>query len=212
MSSKRTNLESHIISVAKQLFIEKGYVATSMGDIAQQAGVTRPSLHYYFSTKESMFQAVFGSIVGSLLPRSEEILSRPIPIMERLELIVGEYLELFKSNPSLPQFLCGEIRRNADHLVEEAKLCRLDEFGEIIRLYLGQEMAAGNIRTVPIHIVFMSIYSSLTFPFLARELLVHLFLEGNQARFEPFLQEWKLYIMDSLRALLCKDAPGAAAC
>lgn len=204
MSHKRTSHESHIISVAKEMFIEKGYVATSMGDIAQKAGVTRPSLHYYFSTKESMFQAVFGSIVGSLLPKSEEILQRPIPIMERLALIVDAYLELFRSTPSLPQFLCGEFRRNADHLVEEAKLCRLNEFGEMIRRYLGQEMALGNIRTVPIHIVFTSIYSSLSFPFLARELLVHLFLEGVQERFEPFLLEWKQYIMSSLRSLLCQ--------
>lgn len=209
MSTKRIDLESRIIQVAKDLFIEKGYVATSMGLIAQKVGITRPTLHYYYSTKESMFQAVFGSIVGSLLPHSEEILRRPIPIMERLELIVDAYLELFRSTPSLPQFLCSEIRRNADYLVEEAKLCRLHEFGEMIRLYLGQEMEAGNIRTVPIHIVFTSIYSSLSFPFLARELLVHLFLNGEQEQFEPFLMEWKHYIIANLRALLSKEQPPA---
>lgn len=204
MSSKRTDLESRIIRAAQDLFVEKGYVATSMGLIAQRVGITRPTLHYYFSTKESMFQAVFGSIAGSLLSRVEAILKRPIPIMERLELIVDDYLQHFKANPSLPQFLCGEIRRNADHLVEEAKLCRLDEFGEMIRVCLGKEMEAGNIRTLPSHVVFMSIYSSLSFPFLARELLVHLFLDGKQEQFDAFLQEWKQYIVANLRALLSK--------
>lgn len=205
MSTKRIDLESRIITAAKDLFIEKGYVATSMGHIAERAGITRPTLHYYFSTKESMFQAVFGTIVASLLPHSEKILRRPIPIMDRLELIVDAYLALFRDNPSLPQFLCGEIRRNAGHLVEEAKLCRLNEFGEMIRVYLGQEMAAGNIRTIPIHIVFMFIYSSISFPFLTRELLVHLFLDGHQDEFEPFLLEWRQYIVSGLRSLLSKE-------
>lgn len=59
------NLETKIIEIAKQQFIENGFVETSMSDIAAKVGINRPGLHYYFRTKDRMFQAVFGDIVQS---------------------------------------------------------------------------------------------------------------------------------------------------
>ena len=61
--------EARIIDAARELFIEKGYAATSMSDIAARAGMNRPALHYYFRTKERMFRAVFGGIVDEIVPR-----------------------------------------------------------------------------------------------------------------------------------------------
>lgn len=59
-SVNNENLETKIIEVAKQQFIENGFAETSMSDIAAKVGINRPGLHYYFRTKERMFQAVFG--------------------------------------------------------------------------------------------------------------------------------------------------------
>ena len=53
------NIESRIIEAAKQEFIKKGFEQTSMSDIAAVVGINRPTLHYYFRTKDKMFQAVF---------------------------------------------------------------------------------------------------------------------------------------------------------
>ena len=58
------NIESRIIEAAKQEFIKKGFEQTSMSDIAAVVGINRPTLHYYFRTKDKMFQAVFASIVA----------------------------------------------------------------------------------------------------------------------------------------------------
>ena len=52
------NIESRIIEAAKQEFIKKGFEQTSMSDIAAVVGINRPTLHYYFRTKDKMFQAV----------------------------------------------------------------------------------------------------------------------------------------------------------
>ena len=50
------NIEQNVIACAHRLFIEKGYVNTSMSDIAAAVGITRPALHYYFRTKERLFR------------------------------------------------------------------------------------------------------------------------------------------------------------
>lgn len=57
-ATENNELEYQIIETAKQLFIEKGFVETSMSDIAAKVGINRPTLHYYFRTKDRMFQAV----------------------------------------------------------------------------------------------------------------------------------------------------------
>ena len=62
-------MENKIINAARALFIEKGYAETSMSEIATRVGINRPALHYYFRTKDKMFQAVIGGIVSSIIPK-----------------------------------------------------------------------------------------------------------------------------------------------
>ena len=66
------NIEQNVIACAHRLFIEKGYVNTSMSDIAAAVGITRPALHYYFRTKERLFRAISrkSSIVNVLAERA----------------------------------------------------------------------------------------------------------------------------------------------
>ena len=54
-TTEHSDLEQQIIKTAQQLFIEKGFVETSMSDIAATVGINRPTLHYYFRTKDKMF-------------------------------------------------------------------------------------------------------------------------------------------------------------
>ncbi|MFI8481855.1 TetR/AcrR family transcriptional regulator [Pseudomonas sp. NPDC078700] len=54
---RRRNIEK-ILFCAEKVFAEKGYGSTSMGDIAEEAGLPRSNLHYYFNTKDDLYQAV----------------------------------------------------------------------------------------------------------------------------------------------------------
>ena len=62
-ATENNHLEQRIIETAQQLFIEKGFTETSMSDIAHTVGINRTTLHYYFRTKDKMFQAVFNKII-----------------------------------------------------------------------------------------------------------------------------------------------------
>ncbi|WP_166365087.1 TetR/AcrR family transcriptional regulator [Pseudomonas akapageensis] len=54
---RRRNVEK-ILLAAEKVFAEKGYRGTSMGDIAAETDLPRTNLHYYFSTKSALYQAV----------------------------------------------------------------------------------------------------------------------------------------------------------
>ncbi|MCE1117414.1 MULTISPECIES: TetR/AcrR family transcriptional regulator [Pseudomonas] len=59
---RRRNVEK-ILQAAEQVFAAKGYGATSMGDIAEQAQLPRSNLHYYFSTKDELYRAVLQDLL-----------------------------------------------------------------------------------------------------------------------------------------------------
>ena len=49
------NAKALLIKVATKLFAEKGYASTSVREIVERAGVTKPVLYYYFKNKEGIF-------------------------------------------------------------------------------------------------------------------------------------------------------------
>jgi AcrR family transcriptional regulator len=51
-----------LISVARELFTERGYAATSVEDVVQRAGVARGALYHHFSGKDALFQAVYDAV------------------------------------------------------------------------------------------------------------------------------------------------------
>ncbi|WP_417009689.1 TetR/AcrR family transcriptional regulator [Bacteroides congonensis] len=203
-TTEYNDLERQIIETAQQLFIEKGFAGTSMSDIAATVGINRPTLHYYFRTKDKMFKAVFGSIVISLMPKIHDIIKLDIPFVDRMGMVLNEYIELFTKEPYLPKFICGEIQRNVNHLLEVAKELQFEAALSLVKDTLLAEMEAGKIKKVPLPMVFLTFYSLLTYPFLVRNLITTLFLD-NEEDFTSFLQEWKQHIITELTNLLSND-------
>lgn len=203
-TTEYNDLERQIIETAQQLFIEKGFAGTSMSDIAVTVGINRPTLHYYFRTKDKMFKAVFGSIVISLMPKIHDIIKLDIPFVDRMGMVLNEYIELFTKEPYLPKFICGEIQRDVNHLLEAAKELQFEAALSLVKDTLLAEMEAGKIKKVPLPMVFLTFYSLLTYPFLVRNLITTLFLD-NEEDFTSFLQEWKQHIITELTNLLSND-------
>lgn len=62
MEAKDMNeMEPRIIEAAKRVFVRKGYEAATMSDVAAEVGIGRTALHYYYRTKEILFDAIFGN-------------------------------------------------------------------------------------------------------------------------------------------------------
>ena len=64
----QTETEEKIIASAEKLFYQKGKAGTSMQDIADDAGINRTLLNYYFRSKDQLFEAVFRKAMGSFVP------------------------------------------------------------------------------------------------------------------------------------------------
>lgn len=204
MNSQSNDMENRIIKAAESVFIEKGFSETSMSDIAAKAGINRPVLHYYFRTKEKMFQAVFGNIVTSFIPHIHDIiLQNEMPLQERLDRIVDIYFGVLREKPTLPLFIIREMNRNMEYMNSTITELHLNQYVEKISGALLEEMKQGKMKTVPIQFVFFTFYGLLTTPFLAKHLAESAFLKDKDT-FDDMLKEWKPYIIKQMTCLLAE--------
>ena len=202
---KGSSLEERIIDAAKSVFIEKGYTDACMSEIAERVGINRPGLHYYFRTKDKMFNAVFGMIVASVIPKFQDIITnRDLSLSVRVEQIVDVYYYLLQENPYLPLFKSREIDRDVDFLLKTFSDLKVEHFFAELKNYLLEEMDKGRLRRVPLRIVFLTFYSALTFPFVSRKLMRETMMEKGED-FRTVLDEWKPYIISQMVNLLSVD-------
>ncbi len=200
-TTANTDMEFRILEAAKDVFMEKGFAETSMGDIAARVGINRPSLHYYFRTKDRIFQAAFGMIIQKIVPKVEEfITAKDVPISERVASLVDVYYEIFKNNPTLPLFIVREINRDVNYIIDTIHNTPMRMTLMKIVTSLRTEMAEGKLNTVPLPMLFYTFYGAMTFPFLTKDLAERLLAE--EGSFNELLEQWKPYIIRQMDNLL----------
>ncbi|MBR2359866.1 MAG: TetR/AcrR family transcriptional regulator [Bacteroidaceae bacterium] len=195
-------MENKIIDAARAVFIEKGYAETSMSEIAARVGINRPGLHYYFRTKDKMFQAVFGSIVSSVVPKVfEALVHKEKSVAERIEGIIDAYYALFLENPQLPMFMLRELNRDSDLLIHTVQELNVVDVARNALVSLQEEMDEGKLNRVPLQFIFYNFYGLLIIPFLTRDISTKVF-ENDEDGFKLKLSEWKQNIISQMEDLL----------
>lgn len=196
------DIESKIIEAAKALFLEKGFAETNMSDIATKVGINRPALHYYFRTKDRMYQAVFGMIIQNIIPKVQDfIMAKDRPIAERVAGVVDTYYKMFSNNPSLPLFVVREIHRNVDYVINAITNSPMRQTFIKMASSLREEMDEGKLNTVPLSVLFYTFYGAMTFPFLTKNLAERL-LNEDADNFDELLEVWKPYVIKQMVNLL----------
>ena len=199
---KCEDMETSILRTAKRLFLQNGFEETTMSMIAMEMGVNRPTLHYYFRTKDKMFQAVFGSIIQSLLPKIHEtITNTDRDITDRIGDMVNIYYAILKDEPTLPLFIVREIQRDLQHLLNTIYDTHNDNFFLSITESLKSEMESGKIKKIPLPFVFYTFYGLVMTPFLTMNLGTMVF-SIYSGPFDALITKWKPYIVNQMTSLL----------
>lgn len=106
----KQNKELEILKAAEHEFLTKGYDGARTTSIAQAAGVTHAMLHYYFRTKEQLFDRIVDSKFTTMSQSLIAILGDPtLPIVERLKSGIESHFDFVAANPELPRFVINEI-------------------------------------------------------------------------------------------------------
>ena len=110
--SKKDNTEQAILQAAETEFLDKGFALAKTTEIAKQAGVTHAMLHYYYRTKEKLFERVFQEKVDLMAHSLVATLDDGKPFLKQMEDLTGAHFDFIAENPKLPFFLLNEIHLN----------------------------------------------------------------------------------------------------
>lgn len=87
-----------MLDAATLVFAEKGFEAAAMDDIAFAAGMTKPTLYRYFSSKESLFEAVFVNALDLLVAAISDAIAQNKGPISQLEAIIRAIVPTFREH------------------------------------------------------------------------------------------------------------------
>jgi TetR/AcrR family transcriptional regulator len=197
-SKHSESTEDKILEAAKKVFVRNGLDGATMQQIADEAGINKSLLHYYFRTKQKLFGTVLKFAFKFIVPQLQDILTSPDPIFIKIERLVSEYIDLLLKNSHIPAFVLHEINRNPDSIVQIMKDAGINP--KLLFNPLLEDIRKGNIRPIdPRHLI-INILSLCVFPIIARPLAQRVFFENNENAYKLFLEERKKEVSDFIIA------------
>jgi len=119
-----------IIDAALALFVEKGFAATRLDDVAERAGLSKAAIYLYFDDKIALFQGVIRQAIGSNLGLVEAMLAAHRgPVAELL--------------PRILEFMASRIEETPMASVAKLVIAESRAFPEIGRFYLEEVIGRG---------------------------------------------------------------------
>lgn len=203
MPAKTDNsTEQKILDTAETVFHEKGYDGARMQEIADKASINKGLLHYYFKTKDSLFDAIFSMALRRMVTNINSILLMEIPLEEKIDLIVDGYMNMLSRNSSLPRFVITELNKDPDRFVAKHLNSNFKDVFSSFIASVQKEVDAGNIKPIDPTQLFMNMISMIIFPYVGRPMIQVVVGLDNKA-FQNLMQERremiKLFIKQALR-------------
>ncbi|MCL4484510.1 MAG: TetR/AcrR family transcriptional regulator [Bacteroidetes bacterium] len=201
MSSDST--KEKIIQAAQRVFIRKGMDGARMQEIADEAGINKALLHYYFQSKQHLFNEVFYGILSQLIPGLIQIFKKGGPMEGKIEAVVAEYDTYMSKNPFLPQFIIQEINRDPDQLSRFMSDQGVDF--EKIEQMIENEVAIGKLNPITFPHLFTSMIGMVVMPYIGRPLFQRKLFKNDPEKYDQFLKERRSVITQFIKqALLTK--------
>ena len=190
---KEVNKEQAILDAAEHEFLEKGFEASKTTKIASLAGVTHAMLHYYYRTKENLFDLVFDKKTRLLKESMFKAFDNPdLPFLEKVQTGIESHFEFIKANSSLPRFVLNElIYKPARLKFLEKKIKKIAaDVGTKISAEIEREVKKGTINPINPVTLMVDIASLNIFVFAALPLL-RIIAVGHYESEDAFLEARK---------------------
>lgn len=150
MDSNKKSTEEKILASAKKVFYQKGLKGARMQEIADDAGVNKAMLHYYFRSKQKLFDQVFSQSVRSITPHLMDAFLGESNLQTKIAHLVELTIDLFLEEPFLSNFIVNQLSNNPEKLFKS--ILQYDDglVGKILPLFnqqIQEEIEQGSIAS-----------------------------------------------------------------
>lgn len=203
------NTEQAILTAAEQEFLAKGFSATKTTEIAAKAGVTHAMLHYYFRTKENLFNKIFGAKLRLMGESAMQLFEGDgLPLVERIRQVTERHFDFLAANPEMPRFVLNELIANPqsihafDPTLTQTAVALLDK----LQKEIDEAVACGTIHPVKPIDLLLNIISLNVFTFIALPIVNNLAFNPYHSS-EEFLSTRKRENTTTILNSLVKNRP-----
>ena len=166
---KLQNTEEKILEAAKEVFHQKGLHGSRMQEIADRAGINKALLHYYFRSKEALFEKVFYDTFSQLASKMFEIFSSEMTLISKIEIFVSFYLNFISKHSFVIYFVMNALHDRPEQLRDI--ILKQNFSPDLILEQIGKQLKEEfGIELDPLQI-YVNIMSLVIFPVIARPLI-----------------------------------------
>ena len=194
MTEGSRNTEEHILEVARKVFMENGYDGTSMQMIADEAGINKSLLHYYYRSKDRLFHQIFEKVFSQFVPHLGVIFMSEMSLEEKIRAFVGRYIDIFIENPLIPIFVMQELSKNPQNLARLIRDAGIKP--ELMINKISESLQDEDIEISDPRHFLVNLIGLCVFPFAARPLIQRMMFANDEAAYNQFLEQRKKEISD----------------
>ncbi|SEG75174.1 TetR/AcrR family transcriptional regulator [Paenibacillus sp. UNC499MF] len=111
----RNQRRQEVLQAAIQVYVDKGYAAAEMGDIADRAGLAHGLVYYYFKNKKALFRELYETMLDDSKRFTKSYFEQEGNVLERFESYARIVCERVTANPVVPRFYM-RISSDVHHL------------------------------------------------------------------------------------------------
>lgn len=197
MSGKNSDKREMILDAALREFADNGIGSARLQTIADNSGVTKAMIHYYFDSKENLFNEVFREAYGVVMAGLLDVLESDDPLFQKIERFVDEATERFHEEPAFTDFIINALNRNPGSTVVLMKEL-MDYDADIFEQQLEEAASAYEIAPVEAWQVILNMLSICMFPYTGRRFMSELLNMKNEEQYLERVRQRKGLATDTI--------------
>lgn len=205
---KDRTTEQRILDAAHAVFIRRGTAGARMQEIADEAGVNKALLHYYFRNKDRLSLAVFQRVAAAVFGRVAQVLTSDVELEDKVRGIIAIYLDQFAKTPYAPAYVISEVNLHPERagqfleMISKTSGASPIDLVAMLQRQIDARVRAGTIRPIDADQFFTNLVSLCVFPFAAKPLLSAV-LRLDERGFQDYIERRKTalpqFYLDALR-------------
>lgn len=193
MAIKDKGTEQLIKDTAKRIFFSEGKLHATTQDIADAAGVNRTLVHYYFRSRDLLFEQVVQEANTELRNTLDSVFKGKLNFKEKLKRLIDVFIDETLAYPFRELFIITEMNTRPDIESDQIYETHIKPFLEEVKL----EMEKGNLKTINPKQFLMNLFSLMAYPILAGNLNKN-FLKISHTEFNKMMKQRKQIIFDMI--------------
>jgi TetR/AcrR family transcriptional regulator len=170
-----------------------------MQEIANEAGITRTSLNYYYRSKDKLFEAVFRNTMSQFVPKLAELLHSTSSLSEYMPRMAEIIIDSMIERPQIPVFVLAELTSNPERVPQ-----LMGELGLHPAQVLQKMRGDDRFSRLPVdpRQVMMNLLAMCIFPFAGKPMLVSVMYQGDEQAFIEAMKQRKKLIPAMIEAMV----------